>query len=166
MLVPDSDGSQRQTSLLPSIPEFKLLDMVDIADDFWQEHITHCLDALGKLGFNKLKSRPQLLATILVLHHLNNLILILPTGFGKSLLYLFLAMLPVGLKLQDCLVGGNTIIITPYTALLVDQYNKSQELGVQAFNWRNRNNVGNHVPADTCIIFIQPKSSNSRGFQE
>lgn len=164
ILVPDSDSAELPSNLPASFPEFRLDDAVDIQDEYWEDHIKYCKDALGKLGFKAPKSKPQLLAMILVLHRLNNLIFVLPTGFGKSLLYLFLAMVPVDLHLEGRLVGGNIIVVTPYTALLVDQYNKSRELGVPAFNWQNRS--GNHVPAHTRIIFIQPESFNSRSFQE
>lgn len=155
VLAPDSDEA---------FPELQLETTVDIEEEMWQPHIKHCQAALAGLGFTGPKSQKQLLAMILILHRRHNLIFILPTSFGKSMFYQFIAQLPCELKFGTHDVGGNTIVITPFAALLADQYNKSVHLGLRVFNWQSRGD-SNHVRSDNRIIFIQPESFISYSFQ-
>jgi ATP-dependent DNA helicase RecQ len=60
--------------------------------------------------------------TILTLREGRDVLLILPTGGGKSLCY----------QLPSLLLPGPTVVVSPLLALLEDQYTKLQQLGVPA----------------------------------
>lgn len=163
--TPNADIRKPPPEPLAPWPVTYLPDAIDEHEEDWAEHVHHCLIALRNLGHDGPKSRSQLLAMILVLHRMHNFIFILPTGFGKSLLYLFIATLAPNLHISDRFVGGNTIVICPYRALLMDQFDKSTALKLRVFNWQDRMLFA-EVPTDTRILFIQPESFNSQSFQE
>lgn len=138
---------------------------MDTSEEMWQPHIEHCQTALAGLGFAGPKSQKQLLAMMIILHRRHNLIFVLPTSFGKSMLYQCIAYLPVDLKIGTHDAGGNTIVITPFAALLFDQVSKSRGLGLRVYNWQTRGG-NNHVRCDNRIVFIQPESFMSTSFQK
>lgn len=99
----------------------------------------------------------------LVLDGLHNLFMVLPTSFGKSLLYQVIVAPPHKFTINRHPRGGNVLVITPFTALLVDQANKSGALGIPAYNWQDRQALG-PVSSTNWLIFIQPESFISAGF--
>lgn len=99
----------------------------------------------------------------LVLAHQCNLFLLLPTGFGKTLLYQFVAKLPHDLHINGDFVGGNTIVITPYTAVLEGNVKSSRAMGISTYNWQADHPAG--IPLTTRLVFVQPESFISQSFQ-
>lgn len=145
--------------------EFLLEDLVQVDDLFWEEHLTLCHHAIEKLGFHGPKSDKQLKAMILILDGWTNCFMVLSTFFGKSMLYQITAVLSAEFKIDRNPRGGNLIVVTPFTALLVDQANESAPLSIKTYNWQDRESIG-PVPVSTRLIFIQPESFISFGFQK
>lgn len=160
ILVPDS-------SLPPSVsafPQFLLNDIVDLDDPLWRETFQVGRRGIRNLGFPGPKSDNQLKALALVLEGLCNFLMVLPTSFGKSILYQAIAALPADVMIDGDIRGGNVIVVEPFTALLSDQAKKTAALGIPTYNWQNRQSLG-PVPSNTRAIFIQPESYISREFQ-
>lgn len=135
-------------------PTLGLLNVVDLEDDQWRAYLPHCHDTLRKLGHKAPKSSHQLRAMLLVLHRQENWIMLLPTGFGKSLLYQFITKIPAALQLGGRRVGGQTLVISPFIALLQDQVDKAHTLNIPTFNWSARPRGAVSVPSGTHLIFF------------
>lgn len=156
--------STPSTSVSGVWPEYTLDQAVDIEDERWAPYLQPCHDALASLGYAGPKHQKQLQAMLLVLEHRNNYVMVLPTGFGKTLLSQFIAKLPRDLTIESRVVGGNCIIISPFTALLMEQVEKCKPLNIAVFNWQDRGRT-NDVPVETRLLFIQPESFISSTFQ-
>lgn len=157
--------SQSLTSTSGIWPEYSLDEAVDLKDDEWQPYLQPCYDALAALGYSGPKHAKQLQAMVLVLSRKQNIIFVLPTGFGKTILTQFLAKLAGDLMVGSHFVGGNCIIISPFTALLMDQVEKCKPLAIAAFNWQTRKHPID-VPTNTRLLFIQPESFISSMFKK
>jgi superfamily II DNA helicase RecQ len=67
------------------------------------------------------------------------LIVVLPTGGGKSLLF----MLPAILKERD---DGTTVVVVPFAALIQDVVRRARECGVDCIRWQSALTVGRDGP--------------------
>lgn len=159
ILVPASTPMDTESEF----PEFLLKDFVQLDNPLWRGHILLCRRAIKNLGFPSTKSQDQLKAMVLVMDGRTNLFMVLPTAFGKSILYQMIAALPTNVKIGPDLRGGNVIVITPFAVLLMDQAKKSGALGISTYNWQDRGSLGD-VPSSTRLIFIQPESFISTEF--
>lgn len=128
----------------------------------WLPYVQPCQAAIRALGYEKAKSYNQLKAMWLVLAHKSNLFLLLPTGFGKTALFQFIAKLANDLMIDGVNVGGNVIVVTPFTALLEAHVKGSRGKGIPTYNWQTDRPAS--VPLNTRIIFIQPESFISNAF--
>lgn len=140
--------------------EFSLADDVHKAD--FLPYVQPCREAMRALGYPKEKSYNQAKAMWLVLSHESNLFLLLPTGFGKTALFQFIAKLRNDLQIGGRTVGGNVMVITPFTALLEGHVKSSRAKGIPTYNWQADRPAA--VPPNTRILFIQPESFISQGF--
>lgn len=170
-LQPNSSvEAQRGTSPAQSpfdpFPTMRLGEAVDLENHQWRPYLQHAHVALQNLGYDGPKSLDQLRAMLLILRRRQNFIFLLPTGFGKSLLYQFIAKLSAGLKVDGHAIGGNTLVISPFVALLQDQVDKAHTLNIQVFNWSSRPSGSINVPSGTRLILIQPESFISKTFKE
>ena len=152
--------------LLEGFPTLTLEEAVDLDDAKWRPLLQHCHEAIRKLGYDVPKTLHQLRAILLVLSRQQNFIMLLPTGFGKSLLYQFLAKISSTLELDGHRLGGNTLVISPFVALLQDQVDKARALGIPVFNWSARPHGPVNVPPGTRLVFLQPESFIGKSFKE
>jgi superfamily II DNA helicase RecQ len=83
----------------------------------------------------------------------HNFIGILPTGGGKSLVF----MLPT---LQE--EGFFTIVLIPNKALLWDMLRKAKEAGISSMQWT----TSSHKPTTERILFVALETATSRKFLE
>lgn len=155
-------------SPFPGHPYQEFLLDKDVSLEDFPLLVEPCLWALRELGYPQPKSADQLKAMMLVLNHRHNLLLVLPTGFGKTSLFQFLAKLPVGFAIEGEVVAGNTIIVTPFTPLLLEHVKSSRAKGIEVFNWQTDRRVPGfrRVPSTTRLLLIQPESFISRTFME
>lgn len=161
------DSPILQPSSWPDHP-YKDRSLAEVQLDDYADLVAPCLRALVGLGYEKPKSTNQLKAMLLVLNHEHNLILLLPTGFGKSTLFQFIPKLAVDFEVDGRPRGGNSVVITPYTQLLLQHYDGSSAKGIPCFNWQDDRQGGTYqgVPTGTRLLFIQPESFISKRFIE
>lgn len=114
------------------------------------------MKATRELGYNQPRSYNQLKAMWLVLQGRSNMFLLLPTGFGKTALFQFIAKLSNDLVINGVRVGGNSIVVTPYAALLEAHVKSSRDKGIPTYNWQTDRPAP--IPLNTRIIFIEPES--------
>ncbi|KAH6982549.1 hypothetical protein EDB80DRAFT_592644 [Ilyonectria destructans] len=65
---------------------------------------------------------------ILSLHGEQSAICVLPTGAGKSLLFMVPAIMHDG--------GGTSIVVVPFAALMADLVDRAQRMGVDVIEFR------------------------------
>lgn len=82
---------------------------------------------------------------------LNNIVVIMPTGSGKSLLF----MLPAWVS------SGMTIVVVPLIALRADLHRRCTELGIASAEWKGR-----IQPDGASIVFVTPESAQTEGFKQ
>lgn len=134
----------------------------DVHKSDFLPYVKPCRDAIKALGYSKAKSYDQEKAMWLILSHQSNLFLLLPTGFGKTLLIQFVAKLKHNLCIDGHFVGGNVIVITPFAAVLEGNVKSSRDKDIEVYNWQSDRPAG--VPTTTRLLFIQPESFISRSF--
>jgi superfamily II DNA helicase RecQ len=78
------------------------------------------------------------------------IILVMPTGGGKSLMF----MLPASVK-----DAGTTVVVTPLIALKQDMQKRCRELGLECIVWGSGRRMH-----DSCIVLVTPESAVSQGF--
>lgn len=161
-IAPSQEAPITTPYLSPDHPykEFSLAEDVHKSD--FLPYVQLCKDAIKALGYPKAKSYNQEKAMWLVLSHQSNLFLLLPTGFGKTLLIQFVAKLQHDLCVEGRFVGGNVIVITPYAAVLEGNVKSSRAMGIPTYNWQADRPAG--VPLTTRLLFIQPESFISQTF--
>lgn len=125
-------------------------------------YVQPCKNAIKALGYKQAKSYNQAKAMWLVLAHQSNLFLLLPTGFGKTAVFQFIAKLENDLCIEGNVVGGNAIVITPYAAVLDGNVKSSRMRGISCYNWQADRPAP--VPPTTRLLFIQPESFISQTF--
>ena len=92
----------------------------------------------------------QQLALRAVMDNKSPIIVVMPTGGGKSLMF----MLPASVK-----EAGTTVVITPLIALKQDMQRRCRELGIECQSWSARKKIN-----DSCILLVTPESAVSQGF--
>ena len=104
--------------------------------------------ALGcqEVGF---RSKEQEIAMKAILNEETPLIIILPTGGGKSLLF----MVPGCLK-----EGGVTIVVAPFRALVNDLVNRLKKMGIDSIEWTSGENNA------AAIVVVSADVAGSWGF--
>ena len=80
-----------------------------------------------RFGYKFFKSQEQLEAIISILRSEALLGVILPTGGGKSLLF----MLPAAIE-----ESGSTIVVIPFVSLVADLIRRCYEHGLDAAQWQ------------------------------
>lgn len=92
---------------------------------------------LGKqdVGFRSIEQEQALYA---VLDNQTPLVVVLPTGGGKSLLF----------TLPACIEDGVTVVVVPYRALIEDLVKRICEYGVDCIEWKH----GNSNPASVVVV--------------
>lgn len=150
----------------PSHPYTEYSLEKDVRKKDWAPFVQPCVEATRALGYSKPKSYLQLKAMWLVLSRHANLFLLLPTGFGKTALFQFIAALPNNLTIEGQTVGGNSIVITPFAPLLNEHVSKTRAKGISVFDWQSDRHAPDYsgVPHHTRIVFIQPESFISNTF--
>src|SRR5688500_16813509 len=91
-----------------------------------------------------------------------DVIAVMPTGFGKSLLY----------QLPSVLLPRLTVVVSPLIALMKDQTDKLEELGVEAstihsgLTDREQDAAEEAVPAGRGLLYVTPERFRDRDFFE
>lgn len=78
------------------------------------------------------------------------IVTVMPTGGGKSLLF----MLPAWVA------GGLTVVVVPLIALRHDMQQRSKQLGVPCVEWDSR-----RPPDEASIVLVTPEATRSESFQ-
>src|SRR5579859_5374457 len=128
----DSKVQQRALSLMASIPQAKR-----IKRDMESEMQEALKGFLGKSS--KFRSKEQRVRLRAVLEGESPLVVILPTGGGKSLLF----MLPAWLE-----GARTTIVVSPFVALANDTERRCKEAGIECIQWR----IGREQRAKLVIV--------------
>lgn len=82
-----------------------------------------------------------------------NFVVCLPTGGGKSLVYLLPAFYEQ---------GRWTLVMCPNAALLRDQMHKAEKLGLKCTAWRSKSG---RIPDETQIIYVALETTTSSNFK-
>lgn len=99
----------------------------------------------------KEKSREQLQALVHVITSPQDLVVIMKTGGGKSLLW----MVPLLINKT-----AKYIVVCPYVALLDEQFKKTQAIGLSCHNYSHSKSVPDHVR----VLFVQVEHCSSKAF--
>ena len=83
--------------------------------------------AAKTMGFTKLKTKQEVVVNFL---EGNDVFVVLPTGYGKSLCYM---CLPVAFDLMNQTEGSIVVVIIPLTAIMKDPLPKSTSYTFCAF---------------------------------
>ena len=117
------------------------------------QHSYAAFHGLSLLGHSQWRSREQALALAYVCEGTRHLLTILPTGHGKSLLYLVPSIL---YPQETC------VVIVPLSILLVDHVATAGKHNISSTVWRNQ-----HIPYISCpqIVFVSVEDSVSTEFE-
>lgn len=135
----------------------------DVRRSHWKAYEAPCMEAIQALGYEQPRSYNQLKAMWLVLAQKSNMFLLLPTGFGKTALFQFIAKLSNDLVIDGVNVGGNSIVVTPYAALLEAHVKSSRDKNIPTYNWQRDRHEDVHP--NTRLVFVQPESFITERFQ-
>ncbi|KAG8866569.1 hypothetical protein FRC20_008119 [Serendipita sp. 405] len=125
-------------NLISSIPT-----VADIPSDL--------LQGLFSLGFCRFKSETQAVATVTFYLQRHDLLCVMPTGGGKSLIYQVVA---------STFKQHTIVVIFPYQALAEDQYQAAKRLGLRCQLYTPEMSWSNPPP----LIFVVLETSVTSGF--
>ena len=121
-------------SALPILPKEKAVRVEDARAAAVQRALQQ---VLGKqdVGFRSIEQEQALYA---VLDKTTPLVVVLPTGGGKSLLF----------TLPACIEEGVTVVVVPYRALIEDLVQRIRDCGVDCMEWKH----GKTNPAAVVVV--------------
>ena len=99
------------------------------------------------------KSHAQMEGILTVMRRQQDAMITMPTGGGKSMLWLVPILLQPEWKF---------IVICPFTALLDEQCSKAQNAGIQAVNY----SLSKTIPPDVQILFLQVEHVGARSLHK
>jgi superfamily II DNA helicase RecQ len=102
------------------------------------------------MGQNMQFRGKQQVALRAILDGKSPIIVVMPTGGGKSLMF----MLPASVK-----DAGTTVVVTPLIALKQNMLKRCWELGLEYIEWDSGRKIH-----DSCILLVTPESAISKGF--
>ena len=79
------------------------------------------------------------------------MIVVMPTGAGKSVLF----MLPASVGM-----GGVTVVVVPFVTLRHDMRGRGEKLGVSVGEWDGKRSIDGKS-----IVFVTPEAAMREGFQ-
>lgn len=122
-------------------------------------HITACIEEVClSLGYSELRSQQKDAIKAFVAGR--DVFVSLPTGFGKSLIYGCLPLLFDKLRCKP-IPSSIVIVICPLVALMKDQVDKFQSLGIRsAYVGDQSLDSAAFLTGDIKLIFISPESLN------
>ena len=108
--------------------------------------------ALHKLtGGMRWRSKEQVQAFELVQDRQLSLLVIMPTGGGKSLLYM-------GAAIVDAPLGLMSVVISPLHTLIEDQIKRCNDVGIPAALWKDG------LPTGAWLVFVLPEQAHGANF--
>lgn len=102
---------------------------------------------LGPTARWKSAEQGQAVERILAMKAHERLIVVLPTGGGKSLPF----MLPAILKERE---GQTTVVVVPFAALIQDVVRRAREFGIDCIRWQSASSVGRDGPARRARLVV------------
>ena len=103
----------------------------------------------------RFKSEEQAEAVQLALQGEEDMLVILPTGGGKSLVF----QLPAWIE-----KGKTTVVMIPFVALLEEMQERCEDLGLSCYSWRNSDALSG--PPQTQILLVAVEHAVSQDFQQ
>ena len=103
--------------------------------------MSECIEsALRRCGLrNSLTLKPEQLKSLEVVLAGSHVIAVLPTGFGKSLIY---QLLPFAFDLQTDSSSSCLLVVSPLVALMVQQVERARRLGLNSAKERKATGEG------------------------
>ena len=103
-----------------------------MASSLTEEAVNYALKAVGKQNIT-LKEKQLSILKLIVLEK-KDVLAVLPTGFGKSLIYQTIAPFADFIERDESTERGKSIVIviSPLNALIIDQVTKLRETGLRA----------------------------------
>lgn len=106
--------------------------------------------------WRSVKQRESMQA-ILSLHGEQSAICVLPTGAGKSLLFMVPAIMHDG--------GGTSIVVVPFAALMADLVDRAQRMGVDVIEFRpSTNSKRESLPRAARMVVVSADTVSNPGF--
>lgn len=94
---------------------------------------------------------------ILLLHREQSAICILPTGAGKSLLFMVPAIMRDG--------GGTSVVVVPFAALMADLVDRAKQMGVDVIEFRpSTNSKRESLPRAARMVVVSADTVSNPGF--